>query len=182
MSVKTRKKYTLEFRAAAVKKMGVPGQSVQELAEEMGLAPSLLFRWRKNLGRSVVMAPKNDDKPRLPPRRPQDWTSDEKLAVVMEAQGLTDEQLGGFLRQRGLHQATLDEWREVVQRGARAEFGGRADRQTSSADAKRIRELERELARKDKALAETAALLVLQKKFQAFMAGGDDDTEPRSGR
>ena len=63
-----------------------------------------------------------------------------------------------------------------------AEFGGRADRQTSSADAKRIRELERELARKDKALAETAALLVLQKKFQAFMGGGDDDTEPRSGR
>ena len=51
-----------------------------------------------------------------------------------------------------------------------------------AAEAKRIRELERELARKDKALAEAAALLVLQKKFQALMGAGDDDTEPRNGR
>jgi transposase len=182
MSAKTRKKYTAEFRAAAVRKMSMPGQSVQELAEELGLAPSLLFRWRRSTGMNVGVTPKTDDKPKHPPRRPQDWTSDEKLAVVMEAQGLTDEQLGGFLRQRGLHLATLEEWRETVRRGARAEFGGRADRQTSSADAKRIRELERDLARKDRALAETAALLVLQKKFQALMGGGDDDTEPRSGR
>ena len=108
---------------------------------------------------------KTDDKPKKPPRRPQDWTGEEKLAVVMEAQGLTEEQLGGFLRQRGLHKATLDEWREAVERGARAELAGRTDKQTSSADAKRLRELERELARKDKALAEAAALLVLQKKL-----------------
>ena len=182
MSAKTRKKYTAEFRAAAVRKMSTSGQSVQALAEELGLAPSLLFRWRKSAGMRSQVTPKNDEKPKPTPKRPQDWTSDEKLAVVMDAQGLSDEQLGGFLRQRGLHLATLGEWREVVQRGARAEFGGRADRQTSSADAKRIRELERELARKNKALAETAALLVLQKKFQAFMGGEDDDTEPRSGR
>jgi len=78
--------------------------------------------------------------------------------------------------------AMVSPGRRVVQRGARAEFGGRTDKQTSSADAKRIRELARELARKNKALAETAALLVLRKKFQALMGGEDDDTEPRSGR
>lgn len=182
MSAQTRRRHSAEFRASAVRKMSAPGQSVQELAEELGINPSLLFRWRRNAGTRGTMPQQKNDKPKQAPRRPQDWTSDEKLAVVLEAQGLTEEQLGGFLRQRGLHQATLDEWREAVLRGARAELGGRADKPTAAADAKRLRHLERELARKDKALAEAAALLVLQKKFQAFMEGEDDDTEPRSGR
>lgn len=75
---------------------------------------------------------------------------------MLESQGLTEEQLGGFVRQRGLHRATLDEWREQVMRAARAELGGRGERTQATAEAKRIRELEREVARKDKALAETA--------------------------
>lgn len=182
MSARTRRRYSEEFRANAVRKMSAPGQSVQELAEELGISPSLLFRWRRNAGTRGSMPQQENDKPKQAPRRPQDWTSEDKLAVVLAAQGLTQEQLGGFLRQRGLHQATLDEWREAVLRGARAELGGRADKRTAAAEAKRIRELERELARKDKALAEAAALLVLQKKFQALMGGGDDDTEPRNGR
>ena len=66
-------------------------------------------------------------------------------------------------------------------RGAKAELGGRSDKQPS-AESKRIRELERELARKDKALAEAASLLVLQKKFRALMGAEDDDTEPKNGR
>jgi len=89
---------------------------------------------------------------------------------------LTEEQLGGFLRQRGLYRATLDEWRESMLRGARAELDGRAAKTAKTktaktktktdraADAKRIRQLERELTRKEKTLAEAAALLVLQKK------------------
>ncbi len=116
-----------------------------------------------------------------PARRPQDWTTEQKLSVVLDAQGLAEEELGGFLRQRGLHGATLSDWRETVLRGAKAELGGRSDKQPSL-EAKRIRELERELARKDKALAEAAALLVLQKKFRALMGAEDDDTEPKSGR
>ncbi len=95
--------------------------------------------------------------------------------------GLAEEELGGFLRQRGLLGATLSDWCETVLRGAKAELGGRSDKKTGQ-EARRIRELERELARKDKALAEAAALLVLQKKFRALMEAEDDDTEPRNGR
>ena len=98
---------------------------------------------------------------------------------------MTEEQLGGFLRQRGLYRATLDEWRAAMLRGAKAELGGRASRgekKARAADAKRIRTLERELVRKDKALAEAAALLVLQKKMQLLLGGEDDDTDPSSAR
>lgn len=181
MKAPMRKQYTEAFKANAVRRMSAPGQSIQELAEELGVGPSLLFRWRRKAGTSQSMTTQKPDAPTHRPRRPQDWTSEEKLAVVLEAQGLTEEQLGGLVRQRGLHRATLDEWREQVMRGARAELGGRGDKAQATAEAKRIRELEREVARKDKALAETAALLVLQKKARALLGGGDDDTEPRSG-
>lgn len=52
MNAQTRRQYTAEFRANAVRKMSAPGQSVQELAEELGISPSLLFRWRRNAGRA----------------------------------------------------------------------------------------------------------------------------------
>ena len=47
--------------------------------------------------------------------------------------------------------------------------------QATRADRKRIKELERELLRKDRALAETAALLVLSKKVQAIFNKGEDE-------
>ena len=56
------------------------------------------------------------------------------------------------------------------------------DREAAAADAKKIRLLERELLRKDKALAETAALLVLKQKTQAIWGDEDDDTDPKSDK
>jgi transposase-like protein len=117
-------------------------------------------------------------KPKAHPQRPQDWSPAEKLRVVVESTGLTDEDLGAFLRKEGLHQAQLEEWSAT----ARSSLSTRKGTKKVSAESKRIRELERELRRKEKALAETAALLVLKKKAQAIWGDEDDDTEPRSGR
>lgn len=181
MTAKTRRRHSAEFQANAVRKLNEPGQSAQELADELKVRPSLLYRWRRAAQTKEGPMPKKKLPPHEPGRRPQDWTTEQKLAVVLDAQGLSEEQLGGFLRQRGLHGATLGDWRETVLRGAKAELGGRSDKQPGP-EARRIRELERELARKDKALAEAAALLVLQKKFRALMGAEDDDTEPRNGR
>jgi hypothetical protein len=47
--------------------------------------------------------------------------------------------------------------------------------QATRADRKRIKELERDLLRKDRALAETAALLVLSKKVAAIFNRGEDE-------
>ena len=115
-------------------------------------------------------------------KRPQDWPPQEKLEVVLEAASLSEEDLGEFLRRKGLHQAQLDEWRERMTKGALEELGSRRRSRKASPEAKRIRELEKELRRKDKALAETAALLVLKKKVDAIWGDVDDDTDPRNGR
>ena len=87
-------------------------------------------------------------------------------------------ELGAFLRHEGLHQAQLDEWVGAMHSALTA--GKRAKR--ASADTKRIKTLERELRRKEKALAEAAVSLILQKKVHEIWGDEDDATEPRSDR
>lgn len=99
------------------------------------------------------------------------------MRVLREAEGLAGEELGALLRREGLHQSQLDQWRQAVDEAAMSALGGRKQR---SAEQKRIRNLEREVKRKDKALAEAAALLVLQKKVRALWVDEDDDTTPGS--
>jgi transposase-like protein len=113
-------------------------------------------------------------------KRPQDWSAEAKLQVVLEAAALSDDELGEFLRRKGLHDAQLEQWREQLERAAPEVFGSRR-RAKVSPEVKRIRELEKELLRKDKALAEAAALIVLKKKALAIWGDEDDDTDPRSG-
>ena len=97
---------------------------------------------------------------------------------MLAASQLSDAALGEFLRRQGLHREQLEEWKRALEEAlAQPRRSGRA-----SGDAKRIKELERELVRKDKALAETAALLVLKKKMALLWGDGDDDTPPKSDK
>jgi len=112
-------------------------------------------------------------------KRPQDWTAEEKLQAVIEAAGLSEEELGEFLRRQGLHGAQLQQWRDGVLAGL--EQSSKRGSRKSSPEARRVRELERELDRKEKALAEAAALLVLKKKVRKIWGDEADDTSPKSG-
>lgn len=114
----------------------------------------------------------SDSKPPRSVRRPGDWSPAEKFRVLAETEGLEGEELGVVLRREGLHEADLTEWR----RAALAALGGGAKAPPASTETRRVRELEKQLRRKDKALAEAAALLVLQKKVQAIWGDEDDDT------
>lgn len=96
-------------------------------------------------------------------RRPEDRSAAEKLNAVIKVAGLDETELGTFLRKEGLHEAHLLEWRQQAERALKTP--------SASPDARLKREnqrLEKELRRKDKALAETAALLVLSKKVRAL--------------
>ena len=99
----------------------------------------------------------------------------------MAAASLDDEQLGAFLREKGLHQTHLEQWRSQMLDGLQNGAAKKRSRQKNS-DAKRIRSLEKELRRKDKALAETAALLVLKKKVQEIWGDEDDPTTGSNGK
>ena len=98
----------------------------------------------------------------------------------MEAAALSEEDLGAFLRSNGLHEAQLEEWRQKIEDAALGALG-KPKKGRKSPETKRVRELERELHRKDKALAEVTALLALKKKLEILFGEGEDDsTAPRN--
>jgi transposase len=113
------------------------------------------------------------------PKRPEDWDWVEKMRVVMEARGKNGEGLGAFLRTEGIHEVQLRDW-EMAIRGSLNKRGRKPQR--NAADVKRVKELERELRRKEKALAETAALLVLKKTVDAIWGDGDDGIKGKRGK
>ena len=173
--------YSKAFRTLIVQKMTSPSRpDVVVLAEEVGVPRSTLYRWVADAGKLIpqieVNTPPTTDHTQRPIRmkRPQDWNAEEKLAAVMEAAALPEEELGAFLRSNGIHEAQLQEWRELMLSVLNP---GSVQRTKKKNETKRVRELEKELRRKDKALAETAALLVLKKKVQAIWGDEDDDTE-----
>jgi transposase len=167
--------YSPEFRNEMILKLGSPrGPSVHELAAKVGLYHGTLSRWVKEAGTLRSTMKHDDDAGNRPQRarRPADFSPEEKLRVVRDATGLEGADLGALLRREGVHEADLAEWRHQVEQAALAALGGRRQR---SADQKRMRKLESELKRKDRALAEAAALLVLSKKVQALWGDHEDD-------
>jgi len=159
-------------------KMACPnGISATKLSQEVGIAQTTLSSWLREAGKvSSMTKSEQKGKPVAIRKRPQDWTAQDKLTAVMEAYHLDDEQLGPFLRERGLHEAQLQQWSEEVYSSAKEALSARKRRAKRSEEHKRIGNLERELRRKEKALAETAALLVLKKKVQQIWGDEDDDT------
>jgi transposase len=162
--------YPADLREHLVERMlGPEKRSACSLSRETGVSQTTLSRWNQEARSVASMTKKSDDPPR-PPRRPQDWTAEERLRAVIESSALSDAELGAWLRREGLHEATLAQWREAALRGLSG--GGGA-----AADAKRLKDLERELIRKDKALAEAAALLVLRGKMKALWEEEGGSTE-----
>ena len=156
--------------------VGPHAMSAQALANESGLAQATLSRWLKEAStlKKTMKKPKGDAP--APPRQMQDWKPEEKLAIVLEAASLSEGELGVFLRSKGISSALLDEWRHQALTGLRGSHQVGA----TVTGSKRIKDLERELRRKDKALAEAAALIILQKKVRAVLGDEDDDTDPKN--
>jgi len=168
--------YSEAVRARMVRRLvGPSAVTVSELGRESGIPLSTLSRWLEGAA-SIRLVTKKDDDTVVPTdptaKRPQDWSALERAQLVLKAAALGEQELGELLRRRGLHREQLVEWRASLEDALSHPRGRR------TGEAKRIKELEREVAYKDKALAETAALLVLQKKLRLlFPADEDDDTD-----
>ncbi len=150
--------YSDKFKEAMVSKLTAPGaMSAGSLAPEVGVTQSTLSRWVREYvnmnGKGVNMKDK----------RPQDWKAEEKLEAVLEIEKMEEQEKGKYLREKGLHTIHVQRWKLEMLDGLKS--NGKSLSKADPRD-KRIKELEKELNRKDKALAETAALLVLKKKAQ----------------
>lgn len=169
--------YPQGFKDRMVRRMAGPrAMTATALAEETGVAQPTLSRWMREA--STVSTMGNQRGKSGESQGPKKWTAEEKLRVVLAANALPEEQLGDLLRREGLHTAQLEEWRALVMEA----LAGRKRAATkNSTDAKRMKELTRDLNRKNLALAEVTALLTLQKKMQAIWGDEDGNIPPRSG-
>ena len=171
--------YTDSFKAKMVQRMSCAERDQRDQALEGGrrfavsalaLAAGGSYGGTDDQGTTVGSAPCRPAATR---------SAEEKVRIVMAAAALGPERARRVSPSRGRARGRA----RAVARGdrRRGDVGsrGRRERRPSSrgADSKRIKELERELRRKDKALAETAALLVLQKKVHEIWGDGDDDTD-----
>ncbi len=107
-------------------------------------------------------------------RRPSDWSIQERYGALLETASLPEEELGRWCREHGVHSHQLDRWGHDAMAGTSGQAGV-----AKQAETRRLREenrtLKKELRRKDKALAETAALLVLKKKAALIWGEPEDD-------
>ncbi len=161
-------RYSTKFKEAAVKKMMPPNAApVRDVRRETGVTDVTLYKWRSEYRNKGNAVPGDDIKP-------DDWGGQDKLAVVTETAALNESELGKYCREKGLYPEQVQRWRETAVKGYdRDEQVQQQQANSRKEDRRKIKKLESELRRKEKALAETAALLVLGKKAQAIW--GDDE-------
>lgn len=169
--------YTDSFKAKMVQRLSAPNAiTAMSLSKEVGVSQSQLSRWLRTARTVVPMAKDRPSERVVQSSSPRE--APEKLRIVMAAAALGPEELGAFLRREGVHEAELQQWRAAVLEAGQSALQGEHLRPAArSGESRRIKELERELRRKDKALAEAAALLVLQKKFHTYLEERDKDTD-----
>lgn len=136
--------------------------SLRVLSQQVGISEATLYNWRKAARANGSLMP--DSK-----QTPEQWSSENKFTVVVETAHMNESELSAYCRQKGLYVEQVRAWRKACQNANDAAESRQVDEsKLSKADRKRIKQLEKELARKEKALAEAAALLVLRKKLEAF--------------
>jgi len=155
--------YSAAFKEQALSKVLSRGdRTVQSVADELNVSVFTLKNWMKTI------VPKERKLSLVAEKRPQDWSREEQLIALHESHGLQGEALNAWCRERGLFAHHLESWREsFCTLDKEGQSGARELRSLKDEN----QQLKRELLRKEKALAEAAALLVLQKKFQALWEG-----------
>jgi transposase len=135
--------------------------ALEVVAREVGVGAGTLERWREDA--------------QSRPARGRAWTAGARLEGVIATAAMNEAGRSAWCREHGVYPAELEKWRASCTQALAEPEEARASPQATRADRRRIRELEREVLRKDRALAETTALLVLSKKVAAIFNKGEDE-------
>lgn len=163
-------KISAERKQNVLKKVLPPSNmSVQEVAKIEGLAVSTIYRWIQveKLRGEAVPGKKNTS---------ENWSAEAKLSVIMATSTLSQTQLSQYCREKGLYPEQIKRWKQAALSGfTTTQTQEQRIKETSKQDKKKIKRLEAELNRKEKALAEAGAIIVLQKKYEALLMKNDEE-------
>ena len=143
--------------------------TIVALSKHEGISEATLYNWRKQLRQEGRPVPEHD-------RTSENWSAQTKFAVVVETVAMTETELAEYCRSKGLYPDQIKAWRDAaIDAQDSSQVTAAAHQQQSRDYRKQIKRLEIDLARKEKALAEAAVLLILQKKMRVLLEGGEDD-------
>ena len=161
--------YSKEFKENVISKMLPPhNMDIAQIVQETGVPRNTLYTWRSKLGNKL------QSDTRASQSTSRQLSSEEKFTAVIESASLNEVELSEYCRRKGLYPEQIQAWSKTCMQ-ANAAVVNKADKTRIKKQARQLRQLESELRRKDKALAETAALLVLQKKVQAIWGDPEDE-------
>lgn len=160
--------YSFTFKETVVKRALQSDDPQKLIAKDAGIGYSTLQKWlRQYRQHADTPIPQNE-------KRPKDWSAEERLNALIETAPMTPQEKAAWCRQKGLYSHQLDQWRQHIVAGKGVKESAR-----SSTASRQLRAennaLKKELRRKDKALAETSALLVLKKKAYLIWGDGEDN-------
>ena len=154
--------YSEEFRASIAARLLPPNNArVADIVKETGVPKDTLYEWRTRYRNKQSVSSFSG-------KSSNQFSADDKLAVIIETATLNEAELSEYCRCKGIYPVQITNWKTSMVQGLMSE-PSKADRAQSQKQARTIQDLEKDLSRKEKALAEVVALLVLQKKFQALM-------------
>ena len=162
--------YSDEIREPLLRRMLPPNnESITAISKEVGISEQTLRTWRDKARKEGYAAPGKD-------AVPDDWSTQDKFLVVVETASMSESELAEYARKKGLYVEQIKSWRDacVNANGGVAQEAARLTKELKTAE-QANRKLQKELDRKEKALAEAAALLVLRKKADAIW--GDPEGE-----
>lgn len=170
MTGKNRVRYTQERKAEVIKRMMPPNnESVAQISKEEGITEATLYKWRKEARAAGTATPGNG-------QTSDNWSSQDKFLVVMETFAMNELELAEYCRKKGLYREQVEAWKGVCLQANDQAFDLTKQLNVQlKEEQKRAKDLKKDLQKKEKALAEAAALLLLQKKAQAIW--GDDEDE-----
>ncbi len=163
-------RYTKEYKNTIISRMMPPNnESAEAVSRETGIPEGTLYSWKKTARTKGFAMPAGE-------QNSERWSTQDKFLIVVETATLSEVELSEYCRSKGLFVEQVQAWRDACMQAN----GGVAKKLTDTQKDLRTKEKEnkalaKELKRKEAALAETAALLVLRKKVNAIWGDNGDD-------
>ena len=162
--------YRKKHKEAIFKKMMPPSnKTIPQISQEEGIPVSTLYTWRAKAREAGELLPYSSSSP-------AGWNSKNKFLAVLETASLSEIEVSEYCRKKGIYPEQIQEWKSACEKANDWEKHSSKQLQKSiKQEQKKIKHLTSELTRKEKALAETAALLVLRKKARAIWGKGEEE-------
>jgi transposase-like protein len=164
--------YSAQRKESVLKKLLPPNNvSIAALSKEEGISDATLYSWCKQARNQGRLMPDSDNS------SSNNWSSRDKLAAVIETAAMSQVDIAAYCRAKGLYPEQLIQWKKACEQANDWDQSSEKKlKEATQSERKKNKQLQKELARKEKALAEAAALLVLRKKYNALFEDHEDES------